>query len=218
MLQCRSGKRTGFAAVRIAVDMVREKRIITKEEALLRVDPEALNQLLQPVFDPRTASARARRRTRLTRGLNAGPGRGHRPHRVHRGTRPPRPGREREKRDPGAHRDQPRGHQGHAGLEGHPHRARRHDQPRGARRAADGQGLRRRRRRARDRLRRSARCGRRHDRLREGDWLSLDGTTGEVIAGELDTRPPRSIAGLLFEKGKAQERREGRSSSASRSS
>jgi pyruvate,orthophosphate dikinase len=73
MLQCRNGKRTGFAAVRIAVDMVRE-RLITKEEALLRVDPEALNQLLQPIFkagDKKRARAEGRV---LTKGLNAGPG------------------------------------------------------------------------------------------------------------------------------------------------
>jgi pyruvate,orthophosphate dikinase len=73
MLQCRSGKRTGFAAVRIATDLVRERRI-TREEALLRVEPEALNQLLQPVFAPaELKKARAEGRL-LTKGLNAGPG------------------------------------------------------------------------------------------------------------------------------------------------
>jgi pyruvate, orthophosphate dikinase len=73
MLQCRTGKRTGFAAVRIAVDMVKEK-LIDKREALLRVEPEALDQLLQPVFKPsEVAAARADGRV-LTRGLNAGPG------------------------------------------------------------------------------------------------------------------------------------------------
>jgi pyruvate,orthophosphate dikinase len=73
MLQCRNGKRTGFAAVRIATDLVRERRI-TREEALLRVEPEALDQLLRPIFAP-TEVARARREGRLlTRGLNAGPG------------------------------------------------------------------------------------------------------------------------------------------------
>jgi len=73
MLQCRTGKRTGMAAVRIAVDLVRERRI-TRKEALLRVDPESLDQLLQPVFAPEElAAARADGRL-LTRGLNAGPG------------------------------------------------------------------------------------------------------------------------------------------------
>ncbi|MSR61077.1 MAG: pyruvate, phosphate dikinase [Planctomycetes bacterium] len=73
MLQCRTGKRTGFAAVRIATDLVREKRI-TREEALLRVEPEALDQLLRPIFTPAEVK-RARTEGRLlTKGLNAGPG------------------------------------------------------------------------------------------------------------------------------------------------
>ena len=73
MLQCRSGKRTGFAAVRIAVEMVREK-LIDKREALLRVDPQALDQLLQPVFVPAEIAAARKDGRLLTRGLNAGPG------------------------------------------------------------------------------------------------------------------------------------------------
>src|SRR5438034_5093734 len=51
MLQTRSGKRTGFAAVFIATDLVAEK-LITPKEAVLLVDPEALSQLLAPGFDP----------------------------------------------------------------------------------------------------------------------------------------------------------------------
>ena len=50
MLQTRNGKRTGPAAVRIAVDMVKEG-LLTPTEALLRVEPEQLNQLLHPVLD-----------------------------------------------------------------------------------------------------------------------------------------------------------------------
>ncbi|MGH9454063.1 MAG: pyruvate, phosphate dikinase, partial [Terriglobia bacterium] len=50
MLQTRNGKRTGNAAVRIAVDMV-EEGIISREEALMRVEPDQLNQLLHPVLD-----------------------------------------------------------------------------------------------------------------------------------------------------------------------
>ena len=52
ILQCRVGKRTGRAAVQIAVEMVREK-LITKEEALMRVEPDQINQLLLPGFDPK---------------------------------------------------------------------------------------------------------------------------------------------------------------------
>src|SRR5262249_59062659 len=50
MLQCRVGKRTATAAARIAVEMV-DERLITSKEALLRVEPERLNELLRPVFD-----------------------------------------------------------------------------------------------------------------------------------------------------------------------
>jgi pyruvate,orthophosphate dikinase len=70
ILQTRSGKRTGFAAVRIAVEMA-EEGLITEDEAILRIDPaEQLSQLLQPIFDPK-AKAQAKV---LARGLAAGPG------------------------------------------------------------------------------------------------------------------------------------------------
>ncbi|MBX3023453.1 pyruvate, phosphate dikinase [bacterium] len=73
MLQCRVGKRTGNAAIRIAVEMVDEK-LIGWKDALLRVDPEQLNQLLRPTFLP-AEKARAEREHRLlATGLNAGPG------------------------------------------------------------------------------------------------------------------------------------------------
>ncbi len=51
MLQTRTGKRTAAAAVKIAVDMVNEA-LITKEEAVLRIDPAQLDQLLHPIIDP----------------------------------------------------------------------------------------------------------------------------------------------------------------------
>ena len=51
MLQTRSGKRTAPAALKIAVDMV-EEGLISKEEAVQRVDPAALDQLLHPTLDP----------------------------------------------------------------------------------------------------------------------------------------------------------------------
>jgi pyruvate,orthophosphate dikinase len=73
MLQCRSGKRTGFAGVRIAVEMVDEK-LIPKEEALRRVEPEALNQLLRPVFLPSAKKAAIDGGKLLAKGLPAGPG------------------------------------------------------------------------------------------------------------------------------------------------
>ncbi len=67
MLQTRNGKRTAAASVRIAVEMVAEG-LITKEEALLRVDPLALDQLLHPTLDPKAP------RKLLTKGLPASPG------------------------------------------------------------------------------------------------------------------------------------------------
>ena len=73
MLQCRSGKRTGFAGVRIAVEMVDEK-LIPKEEAIRRVEPEALNQLLRPVFLPSAKKAAIEEGRLLAKGLPAGPG------------------------------------------------------------------------------------------------------------------------------------------------
>jgi pyruvate,orthophosphate dikinase len=73
MLQTRTGKRTGFAAVRIAVDMVDEKTI-SKEQALLRIEPDQLNQLLRPIFDPADKEHAGREKRILAKGLPAGPG------------------------------------------------------------------------------------------------------------------------------------------------
>jgi pyruvate,orthophosphate dikinase len=69
MLQTRSGKRTGYAAVVIATDLADEK-IVTPKEALLLVDPEALSQLLSPGFDP----AQWTKIPVLAKGLPASPG------------------------------------------------------------------------------------------------------------------------------------------------
>jgi pyruvate,orthophosphate dikinase len=75
MLQTRNAKRTGFAAVRFAVDFVREGKI-TKEEALAAawVPPDDLNQLLQPIFDPAALRDANKEGRLLARGINAGPG------------------------------------------------------------------------------------------------------------------------------------------------
>ena len=67
MLQTRVGKRTGGAAVKMAVDMVKEN-LIKRDEAVTRVEPEQLDQLLHPQFDPR-ADLEV-----LAKGLNASPG------------------------------------------------------------------------------------------------------------------------------------------------
>jgi pyruvate,orthophosphate dikinase len=73
LLQTRVGKRTGFAAVRIAVDMVHEG-LIDEKEAVCRVPPDDLNQLLQPVFDPAAKQQAIAEGRLLARGINAGPG------------------------------------------------------------------------------------------------------------------------------------------------
>jgi pyruvate, orthophosphate dikinase len=73
MLQCRVGKRTAFAAIRIAVDMVGEK-LIGEKEALSRIEPDQLNQLLRPIFDPAEKQAAIKAGRLLAKGLNAGPG------------------------------------------------------------------------------------------------------------------------------------------------
>jgi pyruvate, orthophosphate dikinase len=69
MLQTRSGKRTGYAAVVIASDLVDEK-LITPKEAVLQVDPESVSQLLAPVFDPKAWKSLPV----ATKGLPASPG------------------------------------------------------------------------------------------------------------------------------------------------
>ena len=67
MLQTRSGKRTAKASIKIAVDMVKEK-LISKDEALLRVDPKMLDTLLHPTLDPKA------KKDVIAKGLPASPG------------------------------------------------------------------------------------------------------------------------------------------------
>jgi len=73
MLQCRVGKRTGFAAIKMAVDMVKEK-LIKKEDAISRIEPNQLNQLLRPIFDLKEKQKAISDGNFLAKGLNAGPG------------------------------------------------------------------------------------------------------------------------------------------------
>ena len=69
MLQCRVGKRNGLAAVRMALDMQKEK-LATKEEAIMRVSPDQLDELLHPILDPKMELSTKP----LGKGLPAGPG------------------------------------------------------------------------------------------------------------------------------------------------
>ncbi len=69
MLQTRNGKRTAEAAVKVAVDLV-EEGLIDKETAVMRVDPEAIDQLLHPSFDEEAE----KKATQIAKGLPASPG------------------------------------------------------------------------------------------------------------------------------------------------
>ncbi|WDV46247.1 pyruvate, phosphate dikinase [Clostridiaceae bacterium M8S5] len=69
LLQTRTGKRTAKAAMNIAVDLVEEGKI-TKEEAIMRIDPKQIDQLLHPTFDPDGLS----KAKKLAKGLAASPG------------------------------------------------------------------------------------------------------------------------------------------------
>ena len=130
MLQTRTGKRTAKAALKIAVDMAGEG-LITRDEAIGRVDPMALDQLLHPTLDPDA------RRDVLTKGLPASPGAASGAVVFDAGTaEKTRRGRRRCHSRPD--RNQSRGYSRHACGQGHPDRTRRHDQPRRRRRARHG--------------------------------------------------------------------------------
>ena len=197
MLQCRNGKRTGFAAVRIATDLVRERRI-TRDEALLRVDPEALNQLLQPIFAPAEVK-RARDEGRLlTKALNAGPGAASgeivfQAERAEERARAARVVLVRIETSP----EDIRGMQAAAGIltarGGMTSHAALVARQMGRVCVAGAGEL------VIDYKKRTLSVKGRT--LREGDHLSLDGTTGEVFEGELATQPSEVLA-VLFGGGK----------------
>ena len=69
MLQTRNGKRTAAAALKIAVDLV-DEGMISKQEALMKIDPKQLDALLHPTFEPAALKAAKP----IARGLPASPG------------------------------------------------------------------------------------------------------------------------------------------------
>jgi len=73
MLQTRTGKRTARAAIKIAVDLV-DEGLITKEEAVLRITPEQVDAMLHPSFDPEAKQEATQRGAMIATGLNASPG------------------------------------------------------------------------------------------------------------------------------------------------
>ncbi len=174
MLQTRSGKRTAKAALKIAVDMA-EEGLITREEAVARVDPAALDQLLHPTLDPAAV------RDVIAKGLPASPGAASGAAVFDSDTA--------EKRSNAGDsvilirvETSPGGHSRHARRPGHPDGARRHDQPRGGGRARHGASLRLRcrldldrREGRRDAGRRARGAGRRYRHHRRLDRRSDDG-------------------------------------------
>ena len=189
MLQTRDAKRTAQAAVRIAVDLAHERRI-TRAEAVQRVTPEQVDYFLHPQFPPPVRSAAQARGDLIATGLNVSPGAASGVLAFDADTA------ERWSRDekkavimvrPETKPDDVHGMLAARGILTSP---RRPHEPRGAGgaavRQAGGRG------RGGD--------GRRPGRaavltvgarvLREGDAVSIDGTTGEVFAGKLDTVVP----------------------------
>ena len=73
MLQCRSGKRTGQAAFQIAVDMVEEK-LCTKENALMKIEPDHVKQILHPAFSKKVLESSKYKDNVVAVGLAGGPG------------------------------------------------------------------------------------------------------------------------------------------------
>ena len=180
LLQTRAAKRTAAAALKAAVTMV-DEGLISREEAVGRIDPAQLDQLLHPMIDPK----------RRARGRGEGPervaGRGERRHRLRRR----HGGRAREERpgDPRPLGDDAGRHPRDDRRAGDPHRPRRHDVARGGRRARDGQAVRRGLRGPDARRRRRRRSA--GTQLREGDVITIDGGTGRVFIGEVPLVPPQ---------------------------
>jgi pyruvate,orthophosphate dikinase len=194
MLQTRSGKRTGFAAVRIAVDMV-EERIISKKEALLRVEADHLNQLLRPIFDNKDKEQAAKEGRILAKGLPAGPGAAtgkivfHAEDAVARKESGEQVVLCRTETSP----DDIRGMEAAQGIltarGGMTSHAALVARQMGKVCVAGCEAL------SIDYSARMMRVG--ETVLPEGDWLSVDGSTGEVIQGEIKTRPSEVLQVLV---------------------
>ncbi len=186
LLQTRTGKRTGFAAVRVAVDMV-EERLITKQEALRRVEPDQLSQLLRPIFDRQKIAIAHKQGRLLGTGLPAGPGAAtgrivfHAEHAVESKKRGERVVLCRVETSP----DDIRGMDAAQGIltarGGMTSHAALVARQMGKVCVAGCEVL------HIDYAARTLRVD--HVELKEGDWISIDGSTGEVFKDEIPTRP-----------------------------
>jgi len=194
LLQTRTGKRTGFAAVKIACEMVDEKRIEPRE-AVVRVEANQITQLLAPVFDAKEKQKALKEGRLLGRGLPAGPGAaaGRIAFNADRAVAMAKDGPVVLVRIETSPEDIAGMHSAagilttRGGLTSHAAvvargmgrscvvgaGALRVDYSRGELRAEG------------------------HEPLEEGDWISIDGTTGEVINGQLATRPSEIIQVLV---------------------
>ena len=189
ILQTRNGKMNAQAIVRTAVEMVKEG-LINKEQAVLRLKPEELEQLLHKRIDPNFKGKP------VVVGLPASPGAavGKSGLRCRRGGTP---GQTRREGHPRPRRDQARRHPRLLRRPGHPDQPRRQDLPRGRRGPGHGQTLRLRRRRAPHQ--RPGQRGQIKDvEVKEGDFITIDGGKGEVYLGEIPTVDPE-ISGELVE-------------------
>lgn len=190
LLQTRTGKRTGFAAVRMAVEMV-EEGLIDEKEAILRIDPaEQLSQLLQPIFDPKEkAKAKV-----LARGLPAGPGAA--TGRIALTAEAALRLADREPVILVRHETSPEDIQGMAvakgiltsrgGMTSHAAVVARQI---GKVAVVGCEGL------VVDYEKKTVSAG--GVTLKEGDWLSIDGTTGEVLAGKIPTQASEVVRVLI---------------------
>jgi pyruvate, orthophosphate dikinase len=194
LLQTRTGKRTGFAAVKIACDMVDEE-LISHTEAVERVEAGQITQMLAPVFDSDEKAKALKGGRLLGRGLPAGPGAatGQIAFSAENAVRMAKDGAVILVRIETSPEDIAGMHSAagilttRGGLTSHAAVvARGMGRPcivgAGALRVDYGKGE----------LRSEG-----HEPLEEGDWVSIDGTTGEVIGGKLATRPSEVVQVLL---------------------
>ncbi|HEV7768917.1 MAG TPA: pyruvate, phosphate dikinase [Thermoanaerobaculia bacterium] len=202
LLQTRTGKRTGFAAVKIACDMV-DETLISNTEAIERVEANQIIQLLAPVFDTKEKNKALNGGRLLGRGLPAGPGAatGRIAFNADNAVRMAKDGPVILVRIETSPEDIAGMHSAagilttRGGLTSHAAVvARGMGRPcivgAGSLRVDYGKGE----------LRSEG-----HEPLEEGDWLSIDGTTGEILGGELPTRPSEVVQVLIEESMKAED-------------
>ncbi|RMG44519.1 MAG: pyruvate, phosphate dikinase [Acidobacteria bacterium] len=202
LLQTRAGKRTGLAAIRIATDMV-DEGLIDEKTALGRVEAEAMEHLLAPVFDRRTLAAAEREGRLLAVGLPAGPGAASGRLTFHAEDAKAAAARgepvilariETSPEDVGG-MEAARGIvTARGGMTSHAALVARQ---RGKPCVVGCQGIQIDYRKAE--LRASGRT------LREGDWISLDGTTGKIYAGPMEPRPSEVVQVLVEGSRRAEE-------------